>query len=80
VDCEEYRARVFTHRRHTGLDRESSDHADEGAPDTLFMLIVLHAETKNRAKRKRMAEMGGNLSLRMRGGVTCGTGKGFAKR
>ena len=70
VECEEYRARVFTHWRCTGSDREPSHQADEGAPDTLSLLILLHAETKNGGKRKRMAKMGRNLSLRTRGGVT----------
>jgi hypothetical protein len=51
VECEEYRARVFTQRWCTGSDREPSHQADEGAPDTLSLLILLHAETKNGGKR-----------------------------
>jgi hypothetical protein len=79
VECEEYRVKVFTHQRHTGSDKEPSHQADEGAPDTLSLLILLHAETKNGGKRKRMAEMGRNLLLRTKGGVMCGIGKGFSE-
>jgi hypothetical protein len=51
VECEEYRARVFTHRWRTGSDGEPSDQADEDALDTLSLLTLLHTQTKNRGKR-----------------------------
>ena len=79
MECEEYRARVFTHRWRTGSDREPSDQADEGAPSTLSLLTLFHAETKNGGKRNTSHRNGEEFLAEDEGGVTGGIGKGLAE-
>jgi hypothetical protein len=62
VECEEYKGRVFTHWRGTGLDREPSHQTGNGAADSLSLLILIYADTKNGGKSREWQKWKGFLT------------------
>ena len=63
MECKEYIARVFTHRRRTDSDREPSHQTGNGAADSLSLLILTYADAKCKNRPPQNVRIGNELRV-----------------